>query len=98
MIAGGDCIDDADLLRCGATSQVLGHQAMAPSTLGTFLRSFSFGHVRQLDRLSRLAVGGVVWAGAGAAALRRLRHLTNAAAQRTTPGPSRVSVSVPRVG
>jgi hypothetical protein len=35
MLAGGDCIDDADLLRCGATSQVLGHRVMAPSTLGT---------------------------------------------------------------
>ena len=51
MLAGGDCIDDADLLRCGATSQVLGHRVMAPSTIGTFLRSFTFGHVRQLDRV-----------------------------------------------
>ena len=33
-IAGGDGIDDADLLRCGATSQVLGHRVMAPSTWG----------------------------------------------------------------
>jgi hypothetical protein len=33
MLAGGDCIDDADLLGCGATSQVLGHRVMAPSTL-----------------------------------------------------------------
>jgi hypothetical protein len=38
MLAGGDCIDDADLLRCGATSRVLGHRVMAPSTLGTSLR------------------------------------------------------------
>ena len=53
MIAGGDCIDDAALLRCGATSQVLGHRVMAPSTLGTFLRAFTFGHVRQLDRWPR---------------------------------------------
>ena len=52
MLAGGDCIDDADLLRCGATSQVLGNRVMAPSTLGTFLRAFTFGHVRQLDRLT----------------------------------------------
>jgi hypothetical protein len=43
MLAGGDCIDDADLLRCGQTASVLGHRAMAPSTLGTFLRSFTFG-------------------------------------------------------
>jgi hypothetical protein len=52
MLAGGDCIDDADLLRCGQTASVLGHRVMAPSTLGTFLRSFTFGHVRQLDRLT----------------------------------------------
>jgi hypothetical protein len=30
---------------------------MAPSTLGTFLRSFTFGHVRQLDRVAEAAVG-----------------------------------------
>jgi hypothetical protein len=52
MIAGGDCIDDGALLRCGATSRVLGHRVMAPSTLGTFLRAFTFGHVRQFDRLT----------------------------------------------
>jgi hypothetical protein len=52
MLAGADCIDDADVLRCGATSQVLGHRVMAPSTLGTFLRAFTFGHLRQLDRLT----------------------------------------------
>ena len=39
MVAGGDCIDDADVLRTGSTAQVLGHRVMAPSTLGTFLRS-----------------------------------------------------------
>src|SRR6266545_4942576 len=65
MLAGGDCIDDADLLRCGATSQVLGHRVMAPSTLGTFLRSFTFGHVRQLDRLTEQIMGRAWAAGAG---------------------------------
>ncbi len=54
MLAGGDCIDDADLLRCGQTAAVLGHRVVAPSTLGTFLRAFTFGHVRQLDRLAEL--------------------------------------------
>jgi hypothetical protein len=58
MLAGADCIDDADLLRCGATSQVLGHWVMAPSTLGTFLRSFTFGQVRQLDRLTEQVLPG----------------------------------------
>ena len=56
MIAGGDCIDDAALLRCGATSRVLGHRVMAPSTLGTFLRAFTFGPVRQFDRLTEQAL------------------------------------------
>jgi DDE family transposase len=65
MLAGGDCIDDADLLRCGATSQVLGHRVMAPSTLGTFLRAFTFGHVRQLDRLAETVLARAWAAGAG---------------------------------
>ena len=49
--AGADSIDDTDVLRAGATEALLGHKAMAPSTLGTFLRAFTFGHVRQLDRV-----------------------------------------------
>ncbi|MBF6607057.1 MAG: IS1380 family transposase [Chloroflexi bacterium] len=49
IVAGGSHIDHADVLRSGATQAVLPHRVMAPSTLGTFLRSFSFGHVRQLD-------------------------------------------------
>jgi len=65
MLAGGDCIDDADLLRCGATSRVLGHRVMAPSTLGTFLRAFTFGHVRQLDRLTEQLLTRAWAAGAG---------------------------------
>ena len=51
MAAGGSHIDHADMLRSGATQAVLGHRVMAPSTLGTFLRAFTFGHVRQLDRV-----------------------------------------------
>ena len=42
-LAGGDCIDDADVLRAGGTARVLGFTAKAPSTLGTFLRSFRWG-------------------------------------------------------
>jgi hypothetical protein len=34
LVAGGDCIDDADVLRTGSTAEVLGHRVMAPSTLG----------------------------------------------------------------
>ena len=51
MVAGGSHIDHADMLRSGATQSVLSHRVMAPSTLGSFLRAFTFGHVRQLDRV-----------------------------------------------
>jgi hypothetical protein len=51
MVLGADCIEDCDVLRCGRTAAVLDHRVAAPSTLGTFLRSFTFGHVRQLDRV-----------------------------------------------
>jgi len=44
-----DCIDDANRVGAGATGVVLGHRAMARSTLGTFLRAFTFGLVRQLE-------------------------------------------------
>lgn len=51
-LADGDSIDDCDRLRAGATRAVLGHAVLAPSTIGTFLRSFSWGHARQLDKVS----------------------------------------------
>ena len=54
-LAGGDCIDDADVLRTGGTA----------CTLGTFLRSFRWGHVRQLDRVSRELLARVWKPGAG---------------------------------
>ena len=59
-LAGGDCIDDADVLRAGGTARVLGFTAKAPSTLGAFLRSFRWGHVRQLTGLA-----GSCWPGPG---------------------------------
>ena len=49
LLIGGDCIDDVDVLRKGNAEAVLGHQVAAPSTVGTFLRSFTAGHARQLD-------------------------------------------------
>ena len=64
-LAGGDCIDDADVLRTGGTVGVLGCVVKAPSTLGTFLRSFRWGHVRQLDRVSRELLARAWQAGAG---------------------------------
>ena len=64
-LAGGDCIDDADVLRTGGTAGAIGCVVKAPSTLGTFLRSFRWGHVRQLDRVSRELLAGAWSAGAG---------------------------------
>ena len=64
-LAGGDCIDDADVLRSGGTASVIGGTVKAPSTLGTFLRSFRWGHVRQLDRVSRELLARAWQAGAG---------------------------------
>ncbi len=49
ILVGASHIDHANRLRAGATGRVLPFRVMAPSTLGTFLRSFTFGHVRQLD-------------------------------------------------
>ena len=49
IVAGASYIDHVDILRAGASSKVLPFRVVAPSTLGTYLRSFSFGHVRQLD-------------------------------------------------
>jgi hypothetical protein len=64
-LAGGDCVDDADVLRSGDTEAVLGHGVLAPSTLGTFLRSFTWGHARQLDKVAGELLGRAWAAGAG---------------------------------
>ena len=64
-LAGGDCIDDAQALRAGGTERILGFSVKAASTLGTFLRSFRWGHVRQLDRVSRELMRRAWAAGAG---------------------------------
>jgi hypothetical protein len=50
MLAGADSIDDMDLLRHGGMGRLFGG-VRAPSTLGTFLRSFTHGHVQQLDKI-----------------------------------------------
>ncbi len=72
-LAGGDCIDDADALRSGSTGRVLGCVVKAPSTLGTFLRSFRWGHVRQLDRVSRELLSRA-WAAGGRTRRRAADH------------------------
>jgi hypothetical protein len=65
MTAGADCIDDINMLRSGGTEAVLGHQPMAASTVGTFLRSFTFGHVSQLESVAGKLLGRAWQLGAG---------------------------------
>ena len=67
MIAGASHIDHVDMLRAGSTAAVLGHRVMAPSTLGTFLRAFTFGHVRQLEAVVGRVLERAWAAGAGPA-------------------------------
>ena len=52
ILAGATHIDHVNVLRAGATQRVLPFRVMAPSTIGTFLRCFTFGHVRQLDAVA----------------------------------------------
>jgi len=65
MVLGADSIDDAGVLRAGRTRRLLGGWLPAPSTLGTFLRAFTFGHVRQLDKLLGRSLERAWRAGAG---------------------------------
>jgi Transposase DDE domain group 1 len=65
MVLGADSIDDTGVLRAGRTRRLLGGWLPAPSTLGTFLRAFTFGHVRQLDKLLAESLQRAWMAGAG---------------------------------
>jgi len=65
IIAGASHIDHVEVLRAGSTEAVLGHRVMAPSTIGTFLRSFTFGHVRQLEAVVGRALERARALGAG---------------------------------
>lgn len=65
IIAGATHIDHVDILRAGATQAVLAFRVMAPSTIGTFLRAFTFGHVRQLDAVADRVLQRVWNLGAG---------------------------------
>lgn len=58
MCAGADSIDDLDVLRHGAMGRVF-TGVKAPSTIGTFLRGFTFGHVRQLDAVAARTLIGL---------------------------------------
>jgi Transposase DDE domain group 1 len=69
MVAGADSISDMDLLRHGGMGRLF-DEVRAPSTLGTFLRLFTFGHIRQLDAvaagfLARLTAATPVLSGIG---------------------------------
>lgn len=66
ILVGGDCIDDVNMLRAGGTvASVLGHGLRAASTIGTFLRAFTWGHVSQLTKVSRELLQRAYGAGAG---------------------------------
>ena len=58
LAAGADSIDDMTVLRHGAMRRLF-DQPYAPSTLGSFLRAFAFGHVRQLDAVASLGYNKV---------------------------------------
>jgi len=70
IAAGGSHIDHAEVLRSGGTQRVLPFRVMAPSTLGTFLRAFTFGHVRQLEAVVGQTLRRAWAAGAGPGAAR----------------------------
>ena len=65
ILAGGSHIDHANKLGAGATAAVLPFRVMAPSTLGTFLRAFTFGHIRQFDAVIAETIRRAWSAGAG---------------------------------
>ena len=56
LLAGGDCIDDVNLLRAGSTAKIVGHDTVAASTVGSWLRELTFGHVRQFDSVTETAL------------------------------------------
>ncbi|GAT13009.1 IS1380 family transposase [Mycolicibacterium novocastrense] len=58
MCAGADSIDDLDIVRCGGMKALFGG-VYAPSTLGTLLREFTFGHARQLESVLREHLAGL---------------------------------------
>jgi hypothetical protein len=64
-LVGGDSIHDADVLRSGRAAELLGTWVPAPSTLGTFLRSFSWADARSLDKVSGELLKRAWSAGAG---------------------------------
>ena len=79
-LVGGDSIDDANVLRSGRSDALLGTWVPAPSTLGTFLRSFSWADSRSLDKVAAELLKRAWAAGASRAAPRSLSTSTPASA------------------
>jgi hypothetical protein len=65
LLAGAKWINDLAVLRAGETAKALGQWVAAPSTMGTFLRAFTWGHVRQLDAVSGELLARAWHSGAG---------------------------------
>ena len=65
MLAGGTHIDHVEMLRAGGTGRVLGFTPMAPSTVGSFLGTFTFGHARQLEAVLARTLARAWGLGAG---------------------------------
>ena len=65
MLAGATHIDHVGMLRAGGTGAVLGFEPMAPSTVGSFLGTFTFGHARQLDAVGSRTLARAWGLGAG---------------------------------
>ena len=96
MLAGADSIDDLDVLRHGGMGTVF-DGVRAPSTLGTFLRSFTHGHVQQLDAVASRVLAGLAARCRRAARRRRKRRVRRRRRHdpaRSTATPSRA----PRTG
>jgi hypothetical protein len=89
MLAGADSIDDLGMLRHGAMARLFGG-VRAPSTLGTYLRSFTHGHVQQLDAVSSRLLAGLAapWLGRFMGYTRPDRPSTSRPAWLTTPPPA----------
>ncbi len=66
MLAGGDSIDDVDVLRAGAAPELF-DDVRAPSTVGTWLRAFRWSDIRQLDAVARETLKTAWSAGLGPA-------------------------------
>jgi hypothetical protein len=92
LVAGGDCIDDVELLRSGATASVLGHRVMAASTVGTLRRRCR--PVRHLHQAVR--DGHSRGSGASRRPLRPADHHPARRAGRLQAGPAHPVQPVPR--